>query len=154
MNYSAAVITVSDKYDDTVSPAIERMLSDAGFEMIYTNILPLERAAVSSELQKCAAKLMANVVITLGGTGLSPRDITPEATLDVLDREIPAITQAMLFYSLNITPRAMLTHAVAGVRDKSLIINLPGSEKAAKENLSAIIGTLRHAVQMVSGGDN
>ena len=157
MDYKAAVITVSDKCSkgervDTSGPAIVGMLEDAGFKVIYTSIVPDERDEISAELIKCSYELEADVIISTGGTGFSMRDVTPEATRDVLDREVPAIPQAMLYYSLQITPRAMLSRAVAGIRDRSLIINLPGSEKAARENLSAVIGTLEHALQMLAGG--
>lgn len=157
MDYKAAVITVSDKCSkgervDTSGPAIVGMLEEAGFKVIYTSIVPDERDEISAELIKCSYELEADVIISTGGTGFSMRDVTPEATRDVLDREVPAIPQAMLYYSLQITPRAMLSRAVAGIRDRSLIINLPGSEKAARENLSAVIGTLEHALQMLAGG--
>lgn len=157
MNYKAAVITVSDKCSigervDTSGPAVASMLKDAGYDVVYTRIVPDERDEISAELVKCSYEIEADIIITTGGTGFSMRDVTPEATRDILDREIPAIPQAMLYYSLQITPRAMLSRAVAGIRDKSIIINLPGSEKAARENLSAVIGTLEHAIQMLAGG--
>lgn len=157
MSYKAAVITVSDKCStgeriDTSGPAVAGMLEDAGFSLMYTSIIPDERQEISAELIKCADELGADVIVSTGGTGFSVRDVTPEATRDVIDREIPAIPQAMLYYSLGITPRAMLSRAAAGIRGGSLIINLPGSEKAARENLSAVIGTLEHALQMLAGG--
>lgn len=157
MNYKAAVITVSDKCSigeriDTSGPAVASMLKDAGYDVVYTSIVPDERDEISAELVKCSYEIEADIIITTGGTGFSMRDVTPEATRDILDREITAIPQAMLYYSLQITPRAMLSRAVAGIRDKSIIINLPGSEKAARENLSAVIGTLEHAIQMLAGG--
>ena len=156
MSYKAAVITVSDKCSigervDTSGPAVAGMLKDAGFDVIYTGIVPDERSEISEELIKCV-ELGADIVISTGGTGFSLRDVTPEATRDVIDREVPAIPQAMLYYSLGITPRAMLSRAVAGIRGRSLIINLPGSEKAARENLGAVIGTLEHAMHMIAGG--
>lgn len=157
MDYKAAVITVSDKCSsgqrvDTSGPVVAQMLSDAGFRVVYTGIVPDERHEISAEFIKCAYELEADLIISTGGTGLSARDVTPDATRDVISREIPAIPQAMLHYSLQITPRAMLSRAVAGIRGKSLIINLPGSEKAARENLSAVIGVLEHALQMLAGG--
>lgn len=157
MAYKAAIITVSDKCArgervDTSGPAVAAMLSDAGFDVIYTATVPDERDRISAELIKCSYELNADIIISTGGTGLSARDVTPEATRDVISCEVPAITQAMLHYSLNITPRAMLSRAVAGIRGKSLIINLPGSKKAAQENLSAVIGVLEHALQMLAGG--
>lgn len=156
MNYKAAVITVSDRCSlgtctDTSGPAVSQMLKDAGYDVVYTGIVPDERHKISAELIKCAYEIEADLIISTGGTGLGPRDVTPEATRDVISREVPAIVQAMLHYSLNITPRAMLSRAVAGIRGKSLIINLPGSEKAARENLGAVIGVLEHALKMLAG---
>ena len=155
MDYTAAVITVSDlgsqgKRIDTSGPAVCKMIEDAGFHVIHTAIIPDEQAEIQKMLIYCADELHANLILTTGGTGLSPRDVTPEATLSVLDREIRAIPVAMWVESLKVTPRAMLSRAVAGTRGKSLIINLPGSEKAAKENLSAIIGVLEHAMHMIA----
>ena len=142
MAYTAAVITVSDlgsrgQRVDTSGPAICAMLEKAGFTVTYTAIVPDEIPQIQTEL-------------TTGGTGLSPRDVTPEATLAVLDREIRAIPVAMWVEGLKITPRAMLSRAVAGTRGRSLILNLPGSEKAARENLSAVIGALEHAMHMIA----
>ena len=155
MDYTAAVITVSDlgsqgKRIDTSGPAVCKMIEDAGFHVIHTAIIPDEQAEIQKMLIYCADELHANLILTTGGTGLSPRDVTPEATLAVLDREIRAIPVAMWVESLKVTPRAMLSRAVAGTRGTSLIINLPGSEKAAKENLSAIIGVLEHAMHMIA----
>ena len=157
MSYKAAVITISDKCSigervDTSGPAVAKMLSDAGFEVVYTGIVPDERAGISAEIVKCCDEIKADIVVTTGGTGFSKRDVTPEATRDVIEREVTAIPQAMLYYSLAITPRAMLSRGAAGIRGDSLIINLPGSEKAAKENLSAVVDTLDHALKMLAGG--
>ena len=156
MAYTAAVITVSDKCSigervDTSGPAVAEILRGAGFDVVYTSIVPDERDRISSEIIKCEYEVDANLIITTGGTGLSKRDVTPEATKAVIDYEIPAIPQTMLYYSLQFTPRAMLSRAVAGVRNDGLIINLPGSEKAARENLGAIVGTLDHALKMIAG---
>lgn len=157
MVYQAAVITVSDRCSqgervDTSGPAVCEMLRGAGFEIVYTAVVPDETEQISAELVRCADEKHCDLIVTSGGTGLSPRDVTPEATRAVLAREIPAIPQAMLHYSLAITPRAMLSRAAAGTRGGSLIINLPGSEKAAWENLSAVIGVLDHALKMICGG--
>ncbi|MDO4572476.1 MAG: MogA/MoaB family molybdenum cofactor biosynthesis protein [Clostridia bacterium] len=155
--YKAAVITVSDKCctgerRDTSGPCVAKMLAEAGFEVIYTGLVPDEREMIAAELVKCSDRLGAQLVVSTGGTGLSPRDVSPEATRDVIEREIPAIPAAMLHYSLQITPRAMLSRAVAGVRGGTLIVNLPGSEKAARENLAAVIDALGHGIQMLGGG--
>ena len=142
MSYQAAVITVSDRasagvYEDKSGPAVAAMLKEAGYEVVYTSIVPDEQEKISEELISCVDEKHCDLVITSGGTGLSPRDVTPEATRAVLEREIP---------------RAMLSRAVAGTRRNSLILNLPGSEKAARENLSAVLGALDHALKMIAGG--
>ena len=155
MAYTAAVITVSDLgskglRQDTSGPAVRAMLEDAGFSVTHTAMVPDEQAHISAVLRDCADQRHIDLIITTGGTGLSPRDVTPEATLAVLDREIRAIPVAMWMEGLKIAPRAMLSRAVAGTRGRSLIINLPGSEKAARENLSAVIGALEHAMHMIA----
>ncbi len=157
MAYQAAVITVSDACSagartDTSGPAVCALLREAGYEVIYTATVPDERGLIARELRQCADGLRCDLTVTTGGTGLSPRDVTPEATRDVLEREIPAVAQAMLFESLKVTPRAMLSRAVAGTRGSCLIVNLPGSEKAARENLSAVLPTLAHGLKMLHGG--
>lgn len=155
MAYTAAVITVSDlgsrgQRVDNSGPAICAMLEKAGFTVTYTATVPDEIPQIQTELTTVADGRHINLIITTGGTGLSPRDVTPEATLAVLDREIRAIPVAMWVEGLKITPRAMLSRAVAGTRGRSLILNLPGSEKAARENLSAVIGALEHAMHMIA----
>lgn len=156
MEYRAAVITVSDRCsagerEDLSGPAVSEMMARAGYEIIYASIIPDDRGLIERELIKCADELCADIVLTTGGTGFSPRDVTPEATRAVIDREAPGIPQAMLIKSLEITPRAMLSRAVCGLRGGALIINLPGSAKAAVENLSAVIDTLEHALRMLGG---
>lgn len=157
MSYTAVVITVSDKCStgerkDTSGPAIVEMLEQAGYSVIHTATVPDEIEQIRDSMLQACEELHADLVITTGGTGLSHRDVTPEATRLVVEREIPAIPQAMLYSSLAITPRAMLSRAAAGTRGSSLIINLPGSEKAARENLGAVIETLEHALKMLAGG--
>ncbi len=155
MKYTAAVITVSDKGSrglrpDTSGPAVRAMLEEAGFAVTHTAILPDEREQISAELRDCADRRGIDLIVTTGGTGLSPRDMTPEATRAVLEREIPAIPVAMWVEGLKVTPRAMLSRAVAGIRGSSLLLNLPGSEKAARENLAAVIGALEHGLHMIA----
>ena len=155
MDYKAAVITVSDRCSagekvDKSGPAVAQMLEESGFEVIYRGLVPDERHELSAEFIKCAYELGADLIISTGGTGFGRRDITPEATRDVISREIPAIPQAMLHYSLVSTPRAMLTRGVAGIRGKSLLLNLPGTETGARPNLSAVIGVLAHALPMIA----
>ena len=157
MNYTAAVITVSDLgsrglRQDTSGPAIRAMLEEAGFAVTFTAIVPDEKEQISALLCSCTDEKKVDLVVTTGGTGLSPRDVTPEATLAVLEREIRAIPVAMWVEGLKSTPRAMLSRAVAGTRGNTLILNVPGSEKAARENLGAVVGTLEHAMRMIAAG--
>ena len=155
MKYTAAVITVSDMgsrglRQDTSGPAVRAMLEEAGFSVAHTAILPDEMERISAELRDCADRRRIDLIVTTGGTGLSPRDVTTEATRAVLEREIPAIPVAMWMEGLKVTPRAMLSRAVAGIRGSSLLLNLPGSEKAARENLAAVIGALEHGLHMIA----
>jgi len=153
-NYTAAVITISDKgfrgeREDTSGPAVRKMLEEAGFAVVYTSILPDEREQISAELIRCADEKHIALVMTTGGTGFSQRDVTPEATLAVVERETRGIPEAMRWASLQITPRGCLSRSAAGIRGKTLIVNLPGSEKAAKENLAAVLDPLGHAMEML-----
>ena len=154
MSYSAAVITISDKCSrgervDTSGPAIAAMLREAGFDVCYKGLVPDEKEQIQAELIRCADEMKINLVLTTGGTGFSQRDITPEATLAVVERATPGIPEAMRWASLQITPRGCLSRSAAGIRGKTLIVNLPGSEKAARENLSAVIDALGHAMEML-----
>ena len=147
MTYTAAVITVSDSTSmgqrtDTSGPAICSMLKEAGYSVVHTAIVPDDIPAIRAELTACADEKQLDLIITTGGIGLSPRDVPPEATL--------AIPVAMWMEGLKHTPCAMLSRAVAGTRGHSLILNLPDSEKAARENLSAVIATLEHALRMMA----
>jgi molybdenum cofactor synthesis domain-containing protein len=154
MAYTAAVITVSDKgskglREDTGGPLVAEMLREAGFDVTHTAIVPDEIADITHELIRCADELDIALAVTTGGTGFSPRDVTPEATIAVCDRLAPGIPEAMRYESLKITNRAMLTRQQAGIRGKTLIINLPGSPKAAKENLAAALPALPHGIEML-----
>ena len=154
MKLTAAVITISDKgsvgeREDTSGPAISERMIKAGWEIVYRNIIPDDRDTIKSELIKCADELRVPLVLTTGGTGFSPRDITPEATLEIVERAVPGIPEAMRAESLKITPRGMLSRAAAGIRGGTLIINLPGSKKAATECLEAVVGALDHAAEML-----
>lgn len=156
MGYTAAVITVSDKgvrgeRVDTSGPRLVSMLKEHGYDVRYTAIIPDEREQIKAELVKCADELRISLVLTTGGTGFSSRDITPEATLEIVERRTPGIPEAMRSESLKITPRGCLSRAEAGIRGRTLIINLPGSEKAAKENLEAVLEPIAHGVQMLLG---
>lgn len=156
MGYTAAVITVSDKGArgervDTSGPRLVSMLKEHGYDVRYTVIVPDEREQIKAELVKCADELKLYLVLTTGGTGFSPRDITPEATLEIVERCTPGIPEAMRAESFKITPRGCLSRAEAGIRGRTLIVNLPGSEKAAKENLEAVLEPIAHGVQMLLG---
>ena len=150
----AAVITVSDRSYrkervDSAGPSVCRILEENGWDVVYTDLVPDEEALIISALIKCTDEIKAELVLTVGGTGFSPRDITPEATMKVIERNAPGIPEAMRAESLKITPHGCLSRAAAGLRKNSLIINLPGSPKSSKENLEAVITSLDHAVKML-----
>lgn len=152
--YTAAVITVSDRgfqgeREDTSGPALCAMLRDQGWQIVYTTIVPDEKESICRELITCADQRQAALVLTTGGTGFSSRDITPEATLSVVERLCPGIPEAMRAESMKITPHGCLSRETAGIRGQTLIINLPGSKKASTENLSAVIKPIRHGVEML-----
>ena len=156
MAYTAAVITVSDKgYRgerlDTSGPNLVEILKERGFQVVYTSIVPDEMDAIRAELLKCTDELGIALVLTTGGTGFSPRDITPEATMAVVERPAPGIPEAMRAESMRITPKGCLSRSVAGIRGRTLIINLPGSKKAAQENILAVIDPVQHGLEMLLG---
>ena len=154
MQYTAAVITISDKGArgervDTSGPSLVRILEEAGYRVTHTAILPDEQTLIQQELIRCADELELSLVLTTGGTGFSPRDMTPEATLAVIQRATPGIPEAMRAESLRITPRGCLSREAAGIRGRTLIINLPGSEKASRENLNAVLEAIGHGLDML-----
>jgi molybdenum cofactor synthesis domain-containing protein len=152
--YKAAVITVSDKGSrgervDTAGPAVAQMLVQAGFSVEHTAIVPDEIPQIAAELRRCAQELHTPLIITTGGTGFTRRDITPEAVKSVIERETPGFSEIMRAESFKVTPNGILSRGVSGIYGDSLIITLPGSEKAAKECLSFILPSLSHAMQML-----
>jgi len=154
--YTAAVITVSDKGSrgerkDLGGPLVREMLENAGYNVTHMAIIPDDQALIEKELIKCADQLDIALVVTTGGTGFSPRDVTPEATVSVCEKLTPGIPEAMRQESLKITPRAILARQQAGIRGRALIINLPGSPRAARENLSAVLGAVDHGLEMLRG---
>ena len=156
MGYTAAVITVSDKgfrgeRVDTSGPNLCEILKDRGFEVVYSALVPDESERIQAELRKCADALGIALVLTTGGTGFSPRDITPEATLAVVERLAPGIPEAMRAESVKITPKGCLSRSVAGIRGRTLIINLPGSRKASAENILAVIDPVQHGLEILLG---
>ena len=150
---TVAILTLSDKgskgeREDLSGPAIAEFLKGLG-DVKYYDILPDERDMIREKILEYVDKV--DLVLTTGGTGLSPRDVTPEATRDIIEREVPGIAEAMRVEGMKKTPRAMLSRAVAGVRGRTLIINLPGSPKAVRENLEVIRDILCHAVEKIKG---
>ncbi len=154
--YKVGVITASDKgsrgeREDKSGQLIKDMMSENGYDVKEVVIVPDERDIISNELIRMSDVSKYDLILTTGGTGFSPRDWTPEATLDVIHRLTPGIPEAMRAYSLTITPKAMLSRSVAGIRNRSLIINLPGSPKAVKENLEVILKALEHGLDILVG---
>ena len=153
--FTARVITVSDRSyrgqrPDGGGPLVRQVLTDAGYDVDSVVIVPDEQEEIRAALV-AAAEADVALIVTTGGTGFAPRDVTPEATVAVCQRLVPGIPEAMRAASMAITPRAMLSRAAAGIRDRSLIINLPGSPKGAKENLEAVLPTLEHGLEMLRG---
>lgn len=151
---SVAVLTLSDKgsrgeREDVSGPLIADMLKGIDAEVVYSEILPDEKELIKGRLIDYSGRV--DLILTTGGTGLSPRDVTPDATLDVIDREIPGIAEVMRAEGMKKTLRSMLSRAIAGVRGRTLIINLPGSPKAVEENLAVILGVIGHAVEKIKG---
>ena len=156
--YTAAVITMSDKgargeRKDTAGPAIAELLTAGGWTVVHRSIVPDDLETIKAELIRCADELRVCLVATTGGTGFSRRDVTPEATKAVIERECPGIPEAMRAESLRITPRGCLSREAAGVRGDTLILNCPGSEKAARECLGAVLPALKHGVEILRGWD-
>jgi len=154
--YAAAVITVSDKgfageREDAGGPAAREMLERGGYEVVHAAVVPDERGLIEGEIIKCADELDVALVVTTGGTGFSPRDVTPEATVAVCSRLAPGIPEAMRAAGLKVTGRAILARQQAGIRGETLIINLPGSPKALRECLGAVLPALGHGLEMLRG---
>ena len=152
----AAIITVSDsgyrgEREDKSGPVIREILEKEGYQITFTELLPDDRAMIAGKLQEIADSGSTDLILTTGGTGFSQRDVTPEATEEVIQRRVPGIPEAMRAYSMTITKRAMLSRATAGIRGTTLIINLPGSPKAVRESLEYIIGALDHGLEILSG---
>ena len=154
--YRAAVLTVSDRVSrgerpDEGGPLVAELLKNAGYEVVRTDVVPDEQAQIEAALRQMADGGDIQLLVTTGGTGFAPRDVTPEATLAVCDRLTPGIPEAMRYASMQITSRAMLSRAQAGIRKGTLILNLPGSPKAAQENLEAVLPAIGHGLEMLSG---
>lgn len=153
---SAAIITSSDsgykgEREDLSGPVINEMLVQAGYEVKKVLLLPDDRKMLSDAMKQICDKHQADLILTTGGTGFSMRDCMPEATRDVIEREVPGIPEAMRAFSMQITKRAMLSRSAAGIRQSTLIVNLPGSPKAVKECLEVILPELKHGLEILKG---
>lgn len=152
--FTSAVITVSDRgfrgeTVDESGPILCGMLERAGFEIVLREVVPDDAEAIKTALCSAVDKGDIALILTTGGTGFAPRDVTPEATIEVCERMTPGISEAMRMRCLEYTMRAMLSRGVSGIRGRSLIINLPGSPKAARENLEVILSSLEHGLTML-----
>ena len=153
-----AIVTISDKgyageREDASGPLLSNLLCNMGAEVVSQTIVPDERADIERELIKLADETQVDLVMTTGGTGPTPRDITPEATLAVIDREMPGLAEVLRFEGYRQTPLAVLSRGVAGMRGQTLIVNLPGSPKAVREGMETLTPILPHAIKMLRGVD-
>lgn len=156
MVFKVAILTISDRgsrgeREDSSGPLIQEMIKDLPGKVIHYEIIPDEKEMITEALKKSADQLKADLILTTGGTGLSPRDVTPDATLKVIEKEVPGFSEAMRAESLKKTPHAMISRAVSGIRGESLIVNLPGSPKSVRENLRVILPALPHALSKLKG---
>jgi len=155
-SYRFAVITMSDKgsrgeREDTSGEAIKELLIDQGFELVHYSVIADDIPQIVETVIDAIEKDQTDLVLTTGGTGVSPRDVTPEAMDHIFDKEVPGIAEAMRAASIKITPRAVISRSRAGIRSTSLIVNLPGSRKAALENIAVILPALKHAIEKIKG---
>jgi len=150
------VITISDKgyrgeREDTSGLVIQEMVKELDAEVAFSTVIPDEEDEIKKVLIRGADEMKLDLILTTGGTGVSPRDVTPEATLEVIEREVPGFAEAMRMEGLKKTPHAMISRAVCGVRGRTLIVNLPGSPKAVREGLEVILPALPHAIAKIQG---
>ena len=154
--FTVGIITSSDKgyvgeREDKSGAVIEEIVNEKGFKVVKKVVLPDEKDLLEKEMINMCDELKVNLLLTTGGTGFSKRDVTPEATKSVIEREAPGIVEAIRYYSLQITKRAMLSRAVSGIRKDTLIINLPGSPKACKEALDFVLDDVKHGIEILLG---
>ncbi|MHC1743822.1 MAG: molybdenum cofactor biosynthesis protein B [Syntrophobacteraceae bacterium] len=155
-NRTVAIVTVSDRgsrgeREDSSGQALAERMEGLGYEIVYRIVVADEIPEVTAALRHCADKRNVALILTTGGTGVSPRDVTPDATVASVDRLIPGMAEAMRAASLQKTPHAMISRAVVGIRGATLIVNLPGSPKGAMENLEVILPALPHAIDKIQG---
>lgn len=153
---TAGILTVSDRSSrgerpDSSGPVIQEILRSNNIDVVEYRIIPDEKDMIADTMKEFSDNLKIDLIISTGGTGLAPRDVTPEATLEIIDKRVPGFEEAMRAESIKITPHGMLSRAVAGVRGKTLIINLPGSPKAVSENLAIILPAIPHAIEIIRG---
>lgn len=151
-----AILTISDKGSkgervDGTGAAIKEVLNSSEYIIEYYKIIPDEQSIIEAELIKLCDELRVNFILTNGGTGFSKRDVTPEATMKIIEKNVPGIAEAMRSASLKITPKAMLSRAISGIRGETLIVNLPGSPKGAVENLQVILPAIPHGIEILTG---
>jgi molybdenum cofactor synthesis domain-containing protein len=154
MTIRFGILTLSDRSargerEDASGPALTRLIEAEGWSVAKQDILPDDESAIREKLISWVDSGALDVILTTGGTGFAPRDVTPEATRSVIDREAPGLAEVMRAASLKVTPHAMLSRIVTGIRKKTLILNLPGSPKGAVENLQVVMPVLPHAVQLL-----
>ena len=159
MDYRAAIITLSDsasegKRIDESGQVIASIVMEEGYQVVFQKVIPDDGDTLTELLCDLADSDQADLILTTGGTGFSKRDHTPEATLRAIERETPGVSEAMRYYSLQITPRGMLSRGVSGIRKEALIVNLPGSPKAVKECLEYALSSLTHGLDILKGNDS
>lgn len=157
--YRVGIITASDKGSkgervDESGPKIKEIVSSFGYKVVYYKVLPDDKDMISSEMKQLCDENIVDLILTTGGTGFSKRDNTPEATLEIAEKLVPGIPEAIRSYSMQFTPKAMLSRGVSVIRKETLIINMPGSPKAVKESMECIMPALNHGIDILKGSAN